>query len=271
LPAATLRRPYSPAKVAVRRLFSVVVLACAALAVVVSPAEAHNVLSGSDPKNGAELAKWPADVLLEFDQPVRQGFTQVTVTGPEGARFDRGEPSVSRTKVRMTLADPGPAGEYVIGYRILSSDGHPVAGKVTFTLSAAGAAPAATATPTPGDTDQATDQATAPTTVAPPAGDGPGAADGPGDGDLSAQATEAAQTGGAGMAVVWIVGAIVLLGGATVVAMRKPPTPIATPSHQTPSTPATSTPASSTPEPSTPASSTPARPTPAPSTPASDR
>ncbi|MFE3452177.1 copper resistance protein CopC [Nonomuraea sp. NPDC059194] len=177
-----------------RRLLTVLLLACAALGVTVAPAQAHNVLTGSDPKEGAQLSAAPEQVTLEFDQPARQGFTQVSVTGPDGGRWEAGQATVSGSKVVTPLRPLGPAGAYVIGYRILSADGHPVSGKVTFTLTVAGAgAPAAQAPAAP------------PSQAA----------------DLSAQAAEAAANGGAGMAIVWIVGALVLLGGGTVIALRR--------------------------------------------------
>ncbi|MCG5213890.1 copper resistance CopC family protein [Streptosporangium soli] len=186
-----------------RRLLTVLLLACAALTTVAAPAQAHNVLVGSDPEKNAKLSRWPSKVTLEFDQPARRGFSQVTVTGPGGVRFDQGKPSTSGVKVTAELKAPGPAGSYVIGYRILSSDGHPVTGKITFTLDASEGGDAVTVP---------VDEPAATATLQSRQADG---------GELSAQATEAAQNGGAGMAVVWIAGALVLLGGATVVAMRR--------------------------------------------------
>ncbi|MDP9866525.1 MULTISPECIES: copper resistance CopC family protein [Streptosporangium] len=184
-----------------RRLLTVLLFAGAALLGVVTPAQAHNVLIGSDPKDGAQFATGPEKVTLTFDQPVRQGFAQISVTGPDGSRWEDGKSAVDSQKVSVAVRPLGPAGQYVVGYRILSSDGHPVAGKVTFTLTAAGPGTAAQPAPVP---SAAAPQATA--SQAP---------------DLSAQAAEAAQNGGAGMAVLWIAAALVLLGGATVVALRR--------------------------------------------------
>ncbi|MEV4379150.1 copper resistance CopC family protein [Streptosporangium sp. NPDC049644] len=190
-----------------RRLLTVLLLACVALLCAVTPAQAHNVLIDSDPKDGAELATGPETITLTFDQPVRQGFAQISVTGPGGTRWEDGKTAVDRAKASVRVKALGPAGEYVVGYRILSADGHPVSSKITFTLTAPG----------PASSAQATEQATAEpvpagTQIGAPADQGP---------DLGAQAAEAAQNGGAGMAVLWIAASIVLLGGATVVAMRR--------------------------------------------------
>ncbi|MDP9841077.1 copper resistance CopC family protein [Streptosporangium lutulentum] len=182
-----------------RRLLTVLLLACAALLGAVAPAQAHNILISSDPKDGAQLATGPGKITLTFDQPVRQGFAQISVTGPDGTRWENGTTTVDSHRVSVGVNPLGPAGEYVVGYRILSSDGHPVASKTTFTLTTAG-------------TGTASQQTSALSSTGPQAQQAP---------DLGAQAAEAAQNGGAGMAVLWIVGSLILLGGATVVALRR--------------------------------------------------
>ncbi|MEU1737260.1 copper resistance CopC family protein [Streptosporangium sp. NPDC020145] len=182
-----------------RRLLTVLLLTGTVLLSVVTPARAHNILVGSDPEDGASLATAPGRITLTFDQPVRQGFAQISVTGPGETRWEEGKTAVSGAKVSVGVRPLGPAGQYVVGYRILSSDGHPVSDKVTFTLTAAGTGSPAQAAPGASEASGAPAQEL----------------------DLSAQAAEAAQNGGAGMAVLWIVAALVLLGGATVVAMRR--------------------------------------------------
>ncbi|MFI6507728.1 copper resistance protein CopC [Streptosporangium sp. NPDC050855] len=181
-----------------RRLLTVLLLAVTASLGAVTPAQAHNVLIGSDPKDGAELARGPAKITLTFDQPVRQGYARISVTGPDGARWEHGTTAVDGARVGIGVRPLGPAGKYVVGYRILSADGHPVSSAISFTLTAPGPGAAGPATPAPAASAAVPQE--------------PG---------LGAQAAEAAQNGGAGMAVLWIAGSIVLLGGATVVAMRR--------------------------------------------------
>jgi methionine-rich copper-binding protein CopC len=170
----------------VRRLFTVLLLACAAM-VFAHPAQAHNVLVGSDPRDGATLSASPSRVTLVFDQAVRQGYAQMGVTGADGSSWASGTAVVAAERVSVKVKPLPAGGSYVVGYRILSADGHPVTGKITFTLasSATGVSPA--------QADEGT----------------------------SAQAAEAAAGGGAGMAVVWIVGALLLLAAGTAVALRR--------------------------------------------------
>ncbi|XVS64528.1 copper resistance CopC family protein [Actinosynnema sp. CA-299493] len=152
-----------------------------------APAFAHNVLVSSDPKDGSQLAAGPATITLTFDQPVQAGekFNTVTVTGPEGTRWEAdGEPTVKDTSVVFPVRPLGPAAEYTVGYRILSADGHPVTGSLKFTLTTAG-----DGTPAPAASN--------------------------------AEGSGSTSSGGGGVPIwVWIVGAAVLLGGGAFLALR---------------------------------------------------
>ncbi|MEO3868977.1 copper resistance CopC family protein [Nonomuraea sp. B12E4] len=179
-----------------RRLLTVLLLALVAAGTVPGAARAHNVLVGSDPKDGATLPAAPGQVTLVFDQAVRQGYAQVGVTAADGSGWADGNAVVAAERVSVKVRPLRAGGSYTVGYRILSADGHPVTGSVSFRL-----APDATGT------------------TAGPAAPGTGAAGAaPGTG---ADAAEAGAGGGAGMAVVWIVGALLVLAAGTVVALRR--------------------------------------------------
>ncbi|RCG30720.1 copper resistance protein CopC [Sphaerisporangium album] len=124
-----------------RRFLTVLLAACAALAVGAAPALAHNVLTGSDPKDGARFGSLPGQATLTFDQPVRADFAQMALTFPGGAVYKL-DVLVAGNDVIATLPVSGEPGAYVIGYQILSNDGHPVSGKIGFTVTGpAGASP----------------------------------------------------------------------------------------------------------------------------------
>ncbi|MEV0200942.1 copper resistance CopC family protein [Nonomuraea sp. NPDC050691] len=182
-----------------RRLLTVLLLVSAAVGISL-PARAHNVLISSDPKDGAALSAAPAQITLVFDQAVRQGYAQVGVTGPGGAAMADGAASVAAEKVTVKVRPLTAGGAYVVGYRILSADGHPVTGKITFSLTA----------PASADTQATAAPEAAPSETA-----------GTSDAADSARAAEAAANGGAGMAVVWIVSALLLLAAGTAVALRR--------------------------------------------------
>ncbi len=121
-----------------RRTLAVASLVGLVLLVGAGPAAAHNVLVGSDPPDGASVAAGPSRVTLRFDLPVREGFNTLIVVGPDGLGYQNGPPEVGGSTVGASVGPLGPAGRYEIRYRIVSDDGHPVSGKVGFTLTAAG-------------------------------------------------------------------------------------------------------------------------------------
>jgi methionine-rich copper-binding protein CopC len=134
-----------------------------ALFVAGAPALAHNSLTGSDPADGARLARPPATVRLTFLARLDPARTKVAVTGPDGAVAAGGRPVIAGRTVTVPFR-AGPAGDYEIAYEVPSSDGHPLKGNVRFTL-AVGAAVATTAPPT---TDPVPTTAAPATTAATP-------------------------------------------------------------------------------------------------------
>ena len=171
-----------------RRFLVLLMLASAVLLSSASVATAHNVLIGSDPAEGAQVATGPARVSLTFNLPVQRGFSTVTVTGPDGNQWQAGPPAEAGAVVSAPVRPLGPAGQYTIAYLVLSADGHPVRGAVRFTLTHPGTGTAA----------------------APPISDRSGIAP-------SGTATQAES----GSPVwPWLVGAGVLLAAAVAVALR---------------------------------------------------
>ncbi|AIJ20199.1 MULTISPECIES: copper resistance CopC family protein [Amycolatopsis methanolica group] len=170
-----------------RRLLVTVATALVALVVTATPALAHNVLVSSDPAKDAVLATGPSKITLTFDAPVQGGnVNQVSVTGPGGTQWAEGDVQISSNVVTVGVRPLGPAGQYTVGFRILSADGHPVTGEVPFTLTTAGNGTPATAS-----------AATGADTAAP-----------------------AAQSGGGVPVWVWILGAVVLLAIGLTLALR---------------------------------------------------
>ncbi|MCI0687821.1 MAG: copper resistance protein CopC/CopD [Sporichthyaceae bacterium] len=98
-----------------------------------TPAAAHAVLIGSDPVAGQRLDAAPARVLLSFSEPV--GSATVTVLGPDGAPVTAGEPSFvdpAHRQVATELRTGLPDGVYVVSWRVVSADSHPVRGGFSF-------------------------------------------------------------------------------------------------------------------------------------------
>ncbi|WP_192259206.1 copper resistance CopC/CopD family protein [Mesorhizobium caraganae] len=112
------------------------------LAVLATPnqAFAHAALIKADPADGAVLAQTPTQFSLTFSEPVSP--LVLTLVRPDGT-------PVALTSFRLndqTVAIDNPQklgpGTHVLSWRVISADGHPVAGSVLFSVGAPSAAPA---------------------------------------------------------------------------------------------------------------------------------
>ncbi|GCE39666.1 Copper resistance protein CopC [Rhodococcus wratislaviensis] len=99
---------------------------------------AHSVVIGSTPENGAEIASGPERVSVTFNEALQESFASLTVVGPDGNLWTKGDPVVEGPTVSAELGELGPAGVYTVAFRVTSADGHPVSGTRTFTLTQEG-------------------------------------------------------------------------------------------------------------------------------------
>jgi copper transport protein len=106
-----------------------------------SPASAHAALVRKSPAANAVLATAPAEVVLTFSEPVRAVSDKVRVVGPDGERADAGEPTVSGKAVTIPLRPGGARGTYLVSYRVVSADSHPVAGGYSYAVGAPSSTP----------------------------------------------------------------------------------------------------------------------------------
>ncbi|MFI0107961.1 copper resistance protein CopC [Streptomyces parvus] len=108
-------------------------------------AAAHTDLDSSVPVAEASLAEVPESVTLTFSDPMDQKYAKVAVTGPDKKPAGQGTPRVDGKRVTIALDPQASAGEYSVGYRVVSADGHPVSGSYTFTVQTRKASPDPTA------------------------------------------------------------------------------------------------------------------------------
>ncbi|SNS92013.1 CopC domain-containing protein [Micrococcales bacterium KH10] len=113
-----------------------------ALAVVIAPqARAHDVLISTKPAEGASIKTLPEQVKVTMSANLTKTGAVIKVVGPDGEQWDEQDTSVSGTDAVVSLREGGPAGEYQVTWRVVSSDGHPVSGEYTFTTSRDAAEP----------------------------------------------------------------------------------------------------------------------------------
>ncbi|MGY1725481.1 copper resistance protein CopC [Geodermatophilus sp. SYSU D01062] len=98
------------------------------------PAAAHAELVSTDPGEGARLDAVPGQVTLRFTEGVSLGAGYARVLGDDGARVDTGAASVQDDTVSIPLRGDLPDASYVVTYRVVSADSHPVSGAYAFVV-----------------------------------------------------------------------------------------------------------------------------------------
>jgi copper transport protein len=122
----------------IRRWRGATVLAALAAALVVpASAFAHAYLVQTVPAAAAILSSSPATVALTYDEAVEPRFASISVTNPTGRQLTTGpvsrspaNPDTLVVAVRSRL----PQGWYLVYWRAISVDGHPVQGAFTFAV-----------------------------------------------------------------------------------------------------------------------------------------
>jgi copper transport protein len=120
----------------------VAAVASAGLALGPAPADAHAELISTEPASGEQLDVAPERVVLRFSESVDVSDDAVEVLTAGGDRVDVGDPGHpdgERSSVAVDLPDLDD-GTYVVSWRVVSSDSHPVSGAFTFGVGDAGAA-----------------------------------------------------------------------------------------------------------------------------------
>jgi copper transport protein len=112
------------------------------LAAPAAPASAHAELVDSSPKNGARLDRPPAQVTLTFTENVTLIEGGVRLVDARGSTVATREPTVDGHTLTLVLPPRLRDGSYLVDWRVVSADGHPVGGALSFgvgaTASAAG-------------------------------------------------------------------------------------------------------------------------------------
>ncbi len=97
------------------------------------PALAHAVLISTNPESGAVLEKSPAGVDLTFSEPVAP--LGATLVQPDGTSIRLTDMTSAGAVLSIALPPQYRAdGTRVLSYRVVSDDGHPVAGAIVFSV-----------------------------------------------------------------------------------------------------------------------------------------
>lgn len=187
-------------KTTLTRLAAVILLAILAMFASMTAASAHDELVSSTPKNGASLKEAPEKLTLEFSGEL-QSMSGVESTKVVLKQDGKEVETTAATKGKVVTVTPAKAleaGEYDLAFRVVSSDGHPVENKLTFTIDSATPTPSMVNAPSesaqPSETAQASESAQA--------------------SDSAEASRNPVQAAGSSMSpVLWVVIGVVILGG----------------------------------------------------------
>ncbi|MEV0459690.1 copper resistance CopC/CopD family protein [Catellatospora methionotrophica] len=126
-PATTTRRAGGVLLALLAGLFAALMAA--------SPAYAHATLLGTDPVDGAVVATAPAQVTLTFNEPVTVRAGGVRLLDAQGAQVSAEARSVD-TKIVLAVPAGAADGTYIVSWRVVSADDHPISGGFSFSIGA---------------------------------------------------------------------------------------------------------------------------------------
>lgn len=124
------------------RVLLLLLVALGVITLPTGPASAHAALLGAVPAPGSVVGSSPTEVVVTFSEAVTPVTGRVQVIAPDGKRIS-GEATSSGATLRIPVRKADrPLGTYLVSYRVISADSHPVGGALTFSVGAPSAAPA---------------------------------------------------------------------------------------------------------------------------------
>ena len=136
------------------RLGTLAAVVLTVLGLGIASASAHPESVISEPGAGQALTTPPRQISLTFSEGVQPGSAEVVVRGADGRSAASGPPTATDAVVVQPV-DISADGSYLVAYRIVGQDGHPVTGEFTFSYAGAGSSDAGS-TGVAGSTDGAT-------------------------------------------------------------------------------------------------------------------
>jgi len=134
------------------RVILLLVLSIPLIATSASPAHAHTSLEFSTPSDSQLIEFMPTEVSASFDEDLisieGESVNTLTLIGADGASYQLSPPTISGAVLSAQVADGEyPAGDYLLSYRAVSADGHPITGEITFSTKSSTMVESAPTTP----------------------------------------------------------------------------------------------------------------------------
>lgn len=123
----------------VARRVGVGVVVAVAVLTAAAPAAGHTALDGTKPADGARVGPGLGRVVLQFTGPIGADAVGVRLRGPDGTVIDTPAPRRGDSRVVLTLPRLTSNGPHMLRYRVRAADGHPLDGRLRFTVRGAAA------------------------------------------------------------------------------------------------------------------------------------
>ena len=120
------------------------------------PAQAHADFVSSNPSDGSVVQSFPSAISLTFNEELLtigdESVNTISLVGPDEIEISLSPAEVTGANLVTTVAGDAaalPAGKYRVSYRVVSADGHPVKGEISFEVAPLEEITTTQATPTP--------------------------------------------------------------------------------------------------------------------------
>lgn len=131
-------------------------------------AQAHSELVSSSPTDGQVLDAPPTEVTFTFNEDLLPDFVNFVATNADGDVTELVVSGINGPTAVVAWPPQAPGGQWQIDYRVVSADGHPVDGSITFSYVAESPSPTPTpSTPSPSPTTSSATPEPAPTSAEP--------------------------------------------------------------------------------------------------------
>jgi methionine-rich copper-binding protein CopC len=127
----------------IMRAFLKIALTCLTasllIAVGTSVVQAHAALTSSNPEDGSTLSAPPTVIDLTFNEELLPDTVEIAVTTEAAGLIAGIEFTTAGPTVQVTWPQDLPDDTYQVAYRVVSNDGHPITGAISFSYSGSGA------------------------------------------------------------------------------------------------------------------------------------
>lgn len=129
--------PLASGRAAIRRLLLLVGACALALPLALlgaGPAAAHDALISSDPAEGTSLEEIPSELTFTYSASIQELGAEVELSDGQGDAVALGDHQVDGAVLTVPVEGTPEGGDYSAAWRVVSSDGHPISGTLTFSV-----------------------------------------------------------------------------------------------------------------------------------------